>query len=131
MSKNSGFAVAEVPANLTLADLLKAKPKKNGIRKLAKKIETKPEPVVTDVVITQETSAAGDVLLVLKEPAYNHDFRGFCYWEVAQKGIKAWKWDKVRGVRLIPLADVALLMEGLKRAYSGKTLVMGKDKTIL
>lgn len=90
-------------------------------------IEAAPKELtdVNPLVISVKTEhRGGRPFLVLKTPEFSFKFhKSFCYHRVQKVG-KVWETRKIQGewVKLIPMEDRALLMEGLKEGFPGVTI---------
>jgi len=65
---------------------------------------------------------------------YNYSFdKGYCWYATGGAPVKKplWKWDPKREVRFIPVSEVEVLLDGLRRYYSGAKLVIDGSGLIL
>ena len=100
----------------------------SGLRKAVRpptEEQAHPAPKSRVELFLTPVTRAGNAYLELTEPSFNYRLvKGFIWSKVRLAG-KSWPWDPMKGVRLIPVEDIELLMEGLKSTYKGARLWMG------
>ena len=84
-------------------------------------------PAKATVVRVTSEVREGESVLILKQPSYSHQMRGFIYHNTKAVCKKAWKWEPKENAHIVPVADTELMLTGLRQCYAGGTLLFGEQ----